>query len=192
MRMETKSIWTAFLDRDGVINMDSPDYIKSWEEFFFIDGSLEAIRRLTQNHFQIFLITNQSMINRGMVPLPVLEQMFIKMKQEISAAGGRITDIFFCPHTPDDNCQCRKPLPGLIQQAQARYAIDMDRTFMVGDSAKDIECGINAGCHKSVLVLTGNGKEARKTLAEKQIFPDYIAADLLDAARWMTGEQSPA
>lgn len=190
--MNPKRTQTVFLDKDGVINVDSPHYIKSWEEFAFIDGSLEAVRLLTQNDFQIFLITNQSMINRGMVPLSALEHMFCMMKQEIHAAGGRITDIFYCPHTPQEHCLCRKPLPGLIRQAQNTYELDMDRAFMVGDSAKDIECGINAGCGKSILVLTGNGPEARETLAGKQIFPDYVAENLLDAAYWMIGSLESA
>jgi histidinol-phosphate phosphatase family protein len=189
--MNNKQIDTVFLDKDGVINMDSPDYIKSWEEVVFIDGSLEAIRLLAQNDFQIFLITNQSMINRGMVPVAHLEYMFAMMKQEALAAGGRITDIFYCPHTPEDGCRCRKPLPGLIRQAQQAYPIDMEKSFMVGDSARDIECGKNAGCGKTILVLTGNGPQARTDLAEKQIFPDHIAENLLDAAIWMTGSRNP-
>lgn len=190
--MKNKRPKTVFLDRDGVINVDSPDYIKSWKEFAFIDGSLEAIRRLTQNDFQIFLVTNQSMINRGMVPLSELEYMFSMMKQEIHAWGGRITDIFYCPHTPEDHCRCRKPLPGLIQQAQNAYEIDMDRAFMVGDSVRDIECGRNAGCGKSILVLSGNGPEAREILTRKGIFPDHIAENLLDAAQWIIGSLKPA
>jgi len=190
--MKKKQIQTVFLDRDGVINVDSPGYIKSWEEFAFIDGSLEALRLLTRNNFQIFLITNQSMINRGMVPISVLEHMFSMMKQEVEASGGHITDIFCCPHTPDEHCCCRKPLPGLIQQAQHAYEIDMKKAFMVGDSVTDIECAQNAGCGKLILVKTGNGRAAMKLLAEKQIILDYVAEKLLDAAQWMIGSVKTA
>jgi len=189
--MKKKLPQTVFLDRDGVINIDSSAYIKTWEEFTFIDGSLEAIRRLTENKFHIILITNQSVINRGMVPRQELERIFSMMKQKITAAGGRITDIFYCPHTPDDGCDCRKPLPGLIYQAMAAYEIDLQNSFMVGDSAKDIQCARNAGCGNAILVQTGNGLQARETLSRENIFPDYVAQNLLDAARWMIGSVKP-
>lgn len=189
--MKKKLSQTVFLDRDGVINIDSPEYIKSWEEFTFIEGSLEAVRQLTENNFHIILITNQSIINRGMVPRQELEYIFSMMKKQIAASGGLITDIFYCPHTPEDQCDCRKPLPGLIHQAMKAYEIDMDRAFMVGDSVKDIECARNAGCRNLILVQTGNGLEARETLSRKNIIPDYVAKNLLDAARWITGSCNP-
>ena len=175
----------VFIDRDGVINRDSPDYIKSWDEFEFLPGSLEALTRLTRRGFHLILITNQSVINRGMVPLGVLEDTHRRLKAAVAAAGGRLLDIFFCPHRPDERCVCRKPEPGLIRQACRRYGIDPATATMVGDSAKDILCGQSAGCGRTILVRTGNGVAAERELAAREVQPDIVAADLLEAARWI-------
>ncbi|BBO89238.1 D-glycero-beta-D-manno-heptose 1,7-bisphosphate 7-phosphatase [Desulfosarcina ovata] len=178
-------IQTVFLDRDGVINVDSPDYIKCRDEFHPIPGSLAAIGRLTRGGLNIIVITNQSVINRGMVPLRELQAIHDKLHRLVAEHGGRITDIFFCPHRPDENCDCRKPKPGLIERARERYAIDLSRAVMVGDSAKDILAGKAAGCGRTVLVQTGNGPTAMRTLEEAGQRPDHIAADLAAAADWI-------
>ena len=175
----------VFLDRDGVINRDSPDYIKSWSEFEFLPGSLEAIKLLTLNGFATIVITNQSVINRKMVSGKVLDCIHTMMKEAVTSKGGQIKDIFFCPHVPEDRCNCRKPSPGLIFKAKRKYRIDIATSVMVGDSAKDIECARNAGCRHAVLVKTGNGSEAEKILKEKAIYPDLIARDLLEAVGWI-------
>jgi D-glycero-D-manno-heptose 1,7-bisphosphate phosphatase len=175
----------VFLDRDGVINQDSPDYIKSWDEFTFISRSLEAIRELTSHGFTVFVITNQSIIGRRMVTREELLQIHERMKESIAAAGGSVQDIFFCPHMPDDNCNCRKPKPGLIQQAQGKYQLDLNKATMVGDNAKDILCAQAAGCRHAILVRTGCGDVAQKTLSEKNIAFDYLANDLYDAVEWI-------
>jgi len=181
-----KLLKVVFLDRDGVINQDSPSYIKSWSEFEFLANSLAAIKHLTQAGFATIIITNQSVINRNMISLRELDFIHARLRSSVQAGGGRIADIFFCPHRPDEQCDCRKPKPGLINQAQKTYPIDMERSFMVGDSAKDIECARNAGCGHAILVKTGNGTIAGKVLAEKNIRPDYIAKDLYDAVNWIT------
>lgn len=167
-----------FLDRDGVINYDSDAYIKCWEEFEFLPGSLKAIAALSAAGYHLILITNQSIIGRGMVPLAGLEDIHARMQQAVAVAGGNIVDIFFCPHRPDDHCDCRKPEPGLIFQAKTRYGIDLPRTVMIGDNAKDVGCGQNAGCGATVLVQTGNGLQAQKELAAMDVQPTAIAADL--------------
>ncbi len=177
-----KSKKTVFLDRDGVINKDSPDYIKNWNEFEFIPGSIEAICRLTAAGFAVILITNQSGIGRGIIAPEDLADMHIRMQEKIRQHDGKICDIFFCPHRPDENCDCRKPKPGLIRQAQNKYGIDLLSAWMVGDSAKDIECAVNAGCGHHILVQTGNGISAEKILAEKGITPSYVEKNLLSAA----------
>ncbi len=178
-----------FLDRDGVINRDSPDYIKNWDEFEFLPGSLEAMRLLSEAGYCLIVITNQSIIHRGMVPPVVLEETHRRMKAAVVAAGGQIFDIFFCPHRPDENCACRKPKPGLIQQACRRYGIDPAAGVMVGDSAKDILCGRNAGCGATILVRTGNGKSAEKELADQMVCPGAVVADLLAAAHYIIRQQ---
>ncbi len=175
----------VFLDRDGVINQDSPEYIKSWTEFKFLPGSIEAIVQLTLNDFSTIIITNQSVINRNMVSKKELDYIHDMMKKIVRSRGGEIKDIFFCPHLPEDGCHCRKPNPGLISKAQQVYQIDLETTAMVGDSAKDIECALNAGCGCAVLVQTGNGLTAEKVLAEKGIYPDHVARDLYHAVDWI-------
>ncbi len=176
---------TVFLDRDGVINQDSSGYIKSWDEFFFIPGSLEAIKCLTDYGFAVIIITNQSIINRKWISLEVLLDMHRKLNSRVEASGGKIADIFFCPHTPDEGCLCRKPRPGLIHQACEKYPVDIGASIMIGDSGKDILCGKNAGCGKTVLVLTGNGFSAQNELANDHVYPDAVVPDLLEAVRWI-------
>jgi D-glycero-D-manno-heptose 1,7-bisphosphate phosphatase len=175
----------VFLDRDGVINQDSSDYIKCWDEFIFLPNSLEALKILTRKGCTLIVVTNQSVIHRKWVLPEVLEDMHLRLKAAVAAHGGKITDIFVCPHTPEQNCSCRKPEPGLIRQACQKYAIDLSDAIMVGDSAKDILCGIAAGCGRTILVKTGNGIAAWDVLARDNIFPTVVAADLLEAARWI-------
>jgi D-glycero-D-manno-heptose 1,7-bisphosphate phosphatase len=183
---------TIFLDRDGVINRDSPDYIKHWDEFAFLPGSLQALELLNRNGFNVIVITNQSIINRGWVAPEVLADTHDRLLRAVDRAGGRIQDIFFCPHRPDEGCSCRKPEPGLILNARERYGLDLGLCIMVGDSAKDIEAGIRAGCGATILVQTGNGPAARQELAAKDLQPTIVVADLLEAARKIVSRQIPA
>lgn len=175
----------VFLDRDGVINRDSPNYIKHRSEFEFLPGSLDALKLLKEKGFSVIVITNQSAINRKIIPLSELEAIHALMKETVQSRGGEIRDIFFCPHSPEEACDCRKPKPGLIYQARDKYDIDLSDACMIGDSAKDVECAGNAGCGLAVLVRTGNGNAAEKILAEKKIRPDYIAENLYEAVVWM-------
>jgi len=175
----------VFLDRDGTINRDSPEYIKSWDEFDFIPGSIEAIRNLSQNGFTSIVITNQSALPRRLISHQGLEHIHSMMKDMIELHGGKIADIFFCPHKPDAMCACRKPQPGLIFRAQDKYNIDLSDAVMTGDSAKDIECAHNAGCSKAILVKTGKNHGVDEILRAKNISPDYVAKNLFEAAEWI-------
>ena len=175
----------VFLDRDGVINRDSPDYVKSWSEFEFLPGSIEAIRNLTRSGFATILITNQSAVNRRLISHTELQTIHTRMQAALKRRDGHIRDIFFCPHQPDERCACRKPKPGLIHQAQSKYRIDLSQSFMVGDNAKDIECARNAGCACAILVQSGIGADAAEILAAQDIYPDFIARDLSEAANWI-------
>jgi D-glycero-D-manno-heptose 1,7-bisphosphate phosphatase len=176
---------TVFLDRDGVINADSPDYIKSLAEFHLLPGSMDGIARLTRNGFDIIVITNQSVINRQMVSPAELAAIHDRLHQAAAAAGGRITDIFHCPHRPDEECGCRKPKPGLILAARQRYGIDLARSVMMGDSAKDILAGKAAGCGRTILVESGFRRTALPWLKANGHLPDHVAADLDRAANWI-------
>ncbi len=175
----------VFLDRDGTINRDSPAYIKSREEFKFLPGSLEAIKNLTGNGFVNIVITNQSAVPRHLISLTELEFVHNTMTETVALNGGEIKDIFYCAHLPEDGCNCRKPEPGLIFQARKKYAIDLTSAVMVGDSPKDIECARRAGCGRAVLVKNGKDDDVEDELNTRQIFPDYVAEDLLDAAIWI-------
>ncbi len=175
----------VFLDRDGVINEDSPGYVKNRDEFRFLPGSLAALSRLNNAGFETIVITNQSAINRGLTTLAAVEDIHRNLRATTRQHGGNIRDIFFCPHRPDEGCGCRKPKPGMIQKACERYAVDLNSAIMVGDSKKDIECGHNAGCGKTVLVRTGNGLETEKELVGRQIPVDYVADNLEAAVDWI-------
>ena len=175
----------VYLDRDGTINHDSPDYIKSRSEFKFIPGSIEAIRLLTLSGFTSIVITNQSALARKFISPGELDHIHGMMKDAIVSGGGLITDIFFCPHMPNDGCECRKPAPGLLLQAQRKYNIDLSKSIMVGDSAKDIECARNAGCGRAVLVKTGKDDDVEHILKTKRIVADHTAKNLYEAAKWI-------
>lgn len=176
---------TVFLDRDGVINMDRPDYIKKWAEFQFQPKSLEAIELLTINGYQVIVITNQSVINRKLVSESGLNEIHDNMIKAIEAHGGRITSLYYCPHLPSDECGCRKPEPGLILRAQREHNIDLSQTAMIGDSLKDLMCARKAGCAKVLLVRTGNGEKTQRAAAEQGVRADHVANDLYDAVQWL-------
>jgi D-glycero-D-manno-heptose 1,7-bisphosphate phosphatase len=175
----------VFLDRDGVINYDSPNYIKSWGEFHFIQGSLRGIRELTKAGFSCFVITNQSAVNRKMITRSGLEYIHDRMKEAVSAHGGRIENIFYCPHLPEEGCRCRKPETGLILKARDMYSISLPHSIMIGDSGKDIACGQNAGCGLTILVRTGIDTGIQMQLGKSRIYADYIAGNLYNAVQWI-------
>jgi D-glycero-D-manno-heptose 1,7-bisphosphate phosphatase len=144
------------LDRDGVINEDSDDYIKSPSEWKPIRGSLEAIARLHHAGWRVVVATNQSGIARKLFDLDTLARIHKTMHQRVVENGGLIDAVFFCPHGPDDNCNCRKPRPGMLLDIAERLRIDLDRVPAVGDSLRDIQAAQSAGAHP-ILVKTGNG-----------------------------------
>jgi D-glycero-D-manno-heptose 1,7-bisphosphate phosphatase len=144
------------LDRDGVINEDSIEYIKSPEEWRAIPGSLEAIAKLNRAGHQVVVATNQSGVAREYFSLETLQAIHQKMRTELAAVGGHIDAIFFCPHQPDDNCDCRKPKPGLFKQIGKAYNTNFNNAISVGDSFRDIQAAQAVGC-KAVLVETGKG-----------------------------------
>jgi D-glycero-D-manno-heptose 1,7-bisphosphate phosphatase len=176
---------TVFVDRDGVINRDRPDYVKSWSEFEFLPRSLDALRLLALHGYRVLVITNQSVIGRNMVTKAELETIHDKMKTAVAAHGGDIEAVCYCPHLPEDDCHCRKPEPGLILQDQADHRYDLAATCMVGDSLKDIECARRAGCGTVVLVRTGHGEQTERLCRKADRMPDYVADDLMAAVEWL-------
>lgn len=150
----------VILDRDGVINHDSEQYIKSPSEWKPIKGSLEAIARLTQGGYRVVVATNQSGVARGLFDMSTLNAIHDGMHKAVAAAGGRIDAIFFCPHAADAGCDCRKPKPGLLLEISKRLNMPLGNVSFVGDSLKDLQAAVAAGA-RPVLVLTGKGRKTR-------------------------------
>ena len=150
----------VILDRDGTINADSDEFIKSPEEWMPLPGALEAIARLNHAGWHTVIASNQSGLGRGLFDVASLNAMHAKMHKMLAAQGGRIDAVFYCPHSPDEGCQCRKPLPGLFEQIGERFGVDLKGTPAVGDGLRDLQAGSSAGCEPH-LVLTGKGAEFR-------------------------------
>jgi D-glycero-D-manno-heptose 1,7-bisphosphate phosphatase len=146
----------VFLDRDGVINENRPDHVKSWDEFVFLPGALEALRLLNQADWRVVVVTNQAAINRRLITTKTLEDIHTRMIQDIARYGGRIDGLFYCPHRPDEDCDCRKPKPGLLLKAAAHFRLRLDECYFVGDALSDMMAGyaVKTTC---LLVKTGRG-----------------------------------
>ncbi|MEZ4672708.1 MAG: D-glycero-beta-D-manno-heptose 1,7-bisphosphate 7-phosphatase [Caldilineaceae bacterium] len=155
------------LDRDGVINRERADYVKSWDEFEFLPGVLAAIQRLATLSIPIVVITNQSVIGRGIVNRTAIDAIHQRAQIEIAAAGGRIDAVFLCPHHPSARCDCRKPQPGLLYQAADQFALNLADTIFIGDSITDYQAAETAGC-QSILVRSGRQGEKLPTLIAQE------------------------
>jgi D-glycero-D-manno-heptose 1,7-bisphosphate phosphatase len=173
------------LDRDGVINYESLAYVKSPDEWIPIPGSLEAIAKLTQAGYTIALATNQSGVGRGLFTEATLAAIHDKMQQEVAKLGGHIDYIFYCPHTPEANCDCRKPKSGLFKQIAAALKTSLADVPAIGDTLRDIQAAQAMDC-KAILVETGNGK---KTLAENPSLTVPVFADLAAATTMLLQEK---
>jgi D-glycero-D-manno-heptose 1,7-bisphosphate phosphatase len=150
------------LDRDGVVNVDRPDYTKSPEEWQALPGSLHAIAQLQAAGYALAVCTNQAGIGRGMFSAEQLGRIHSKLNDQLISNGGRSLDVFYCPHHPQDGCTCRKPLPELLDTAMRATGFEATQTVYVGDSEKDLLAADNAKCD-SVLVLTGKGQQTAMT-----------------------------
>lgn len=173
------------LDRDGVINRDSNAFIKSPAEWQPIDGSLEAIALLGRNGFTVAIASNQSGIGRGLFDRRTLTAIHRKLRRAVSRAGGRIDRIVFCPHRPEDHCDCRKPAPGLLLRLARHYDMDLAGVPVVGDAARDLQAAAAVGA-RPILVLTGKGLAARSELSGSgtgvEVYPNLYAASVALAA----------
>jgi D-glycero-D-manno-heptose 1,7-bisphosphate phosphatase len=170
----------VILDRDGVINYDSHDFIKSPDEWRPIPGSLEAIAKLNHAGFQVVLATNQSGVGRGLFEVSTLNAIHDRMHRALAQMGGRIDAIFFCPHAQDANCACRKPKAGLLEEIARRFNVDLKGVPSIGDSLRDLQAAAAVGA-EPVLVLTGKGEQTRN--AGGLPSGTHIYADLAAAAR---------
>ena len=171
----------VLLDRDGVINEDSDAYIKSPEEWIPIPGSLEAIALLNRNGYRVAVLTNPSGIARALFDQAMLERIHAKMRGAVEEAGGHIDDIFFCPHGPEDACNCRKPKTGLFQQFARKYGAELKGLPAVGDSLRDVQAAQAVGA-SPILVETGKGGRTLKRHPELDL---PILANLYEAAQYI-------
>jgi D-glycero-D-manno-heptose 1,7-bisphosphate phosphatase len=166
------------LDRDGVINQDSAEFIKSPQEWIPIPGSLQAIAQANQLGFRVVVVSNQSGLARGLFDIGQLNKIHSTMLNQVMQYGGRIDAVFFCPHGPDDGCSCRKPLPGLRLNLAQRTEVDWGSTFVVGDRESDMLAASAVGARK-ILVKTGHGV---RTMASMQDLSDILVCDDLASA----------
>jgi D-glycero-D-manno-heptose 1,7-bisphosphate phosphatase len=170
-----------FLDRDGVVNENRSDHVKGWEEFRFLPGVFQALAALTALGLPIFVVTNQAVVNRNILSRDQLEEIHLRMLRQLRGSGARVDAVLSCPHDSHQGCRCRKPEPGLLLNAAKLHGIDLSRSVLVGDAVTDVIAGKRAGS-RTVLVLTGRGRDALETLhRDPASIPDAVARDLLAA-----------
>lgn len=168
----------VFLDRDGVIIENRQDYIRSWSDVAIYPQALSALEKIESCQCKIFIITNQSVVGRGLLTQEAAEEINLRLVSEIQNAGGRIDGVFMCTHAPQENCRCRKPEPGLIMDAAAEHSVDLNNSILVGDALSDILAGQNAGIKKNILVRTGRGL-AQSTLPLASQLPHLLIYETL-------------
>ncbi len=173
----------VFLDRDGTI-IEEKDFINSPDEIEFIPGSIEGIRTIRKLGYKIIVISNQSGIGRGILTEKMVKEINDSFIQQLRERDAPIDALYFCPHHPDDDCNCRKPKAGMISRAVAEHKLELEKAVIIGDKLSDIEMGKRIGA-KSILVLTGYGRREREKLPDTTVNPDFIADDLLGAAKWL-------
>lgn len=171
----------VFLDRDGTINRD-PGYLSDPEEFELFSQAGEGMRILSENGFALVVVSNQSGVGRGLIEPVQLDEIHERMREKLREVGVELAGIYYCPHHPAERCSCRKPSPRLVRDAAGELGLDLGASYFVGDQSSDIETGKGAGL-RTVLVATGEGL---KSVGDaRRLGVDYVARDLLDAARWI-------
>ena len=165
----------VFVDRDGVINQNLAEYVRSWEAFSFLPGARGALRRLHEAGWPTVVVTNQSGVGRGVLPLEQVAEIHERMRAAIEEAGGRVAAVMLCPHHPDEGCDCRKPAPGLLREAAELLSIDLARSWMVGDHPTDAAAARAAGC-RPILVRSGRGSADELEGEGAPVVPDLAAA----------------
>lgn len=182
--------YCSFLDRDGTIN-EEVNFVKSVEELKLIPGAAQAIQRMNALGLNTFILSNQSGIARGLFTVEELNNINAKLLNLLITQNAKIDSIYYCPHHPEGTikefsveCDCRKPKTGMILRAEKEFNIDIEKSFVIGDMMRDLECGLNAGM-KKILVLTGKGSETINEIKTSSIKPDFIAVDLNEAVTYI-------
>ncbi len=173
-----------FLDRDGVLNQNRADYVRTWEQVEFLPGVFEAMQRLAGSPFVVVVVTNQSAVGRGLMTVEALAAINQGIVRQVQQAGGRIDAVYSCPHRPDEGCPCRKPRPGMLLQAALDFGIDLEQSYLVGDARSDVQAGLAAGC-QPLLVRTGRGAKQMAGLAADGLSDTPVVADLAAAVAWI-------
>ena len=174
----------VFLDRDGVINRNRPDYVKSWEEVVFLPGVFESLRRLAGTLYKIIVISNQSAINRGIITTATVEDIHRRMTEAVQSHSGRIDNFVYCPHRPDEECDCRKPRAGMLLRSARRFSLDLAQCLLIGDAVSDLQAAWAVGC-TPILVQTGKGRESLPMLRDSERGPTVVVEDLSAAVDWI-------
>ncbi len=175
----------VFIDRDGVINRDRVDFVLDWAEFEWLPGVIEAVARLKAAGWRVVVFTNQSCIGRGLIEREAVERINRRMAEIMAENGAELDGVYVCPHAPGEECDCRKPLPGLILKAAAELDLDLSRSVVIGDAARDIQAGRAAGVAENILVRTGKGAAAERDPALR---PDHVFDDLAQAVEFLLKE----
>ena len=170
-----------FLDRDGVIIENRPDYVRRWEDVRFYPQALQALAGIRTSPYKIVIVTNQSAVGRGLISLETVLLINQRIIETIEAHGGRIDGSFMCPHVPQDDCDCRKPKPGLFHQAAKALTLDLGQSYLIGDALSDILAGQAAGLRQTALVRTGRGVE-QENLARPAELKPFLTFDTLSEA----------
>jgi D-glycero-D-manno-heptose 1,7-bisphosphate phosphatase len=171
-----------FLDRDGVLNVDRSDYVKSVDEWVFEAGAKEAVAQLTQAGWPVIVISNQACVGKGIISADDLQAITDHYVGEIKTHGGTINQVYYCHHTNEDQCDCRKPQPGMLHKAAQDHNLDLAHCWFIGDSFRDMQAGKAAGC-KTILVLSGHGRKAVDECHAHKLMPDYIVPNLIAAVK---------
>lgn len=181
-------IKALFIDRDGVVNKDpggwtKHNYVTDWKDFHFVPGTLEALKILKKKGIKVIVASNQGGVSKGVYKEEELNEINSLMLKEIERYGGAVEEVFYCVHKDEDNCDCRKPKPGLLEKAAKKYNIDPKKTYFIGDAPKDVMAGKRIGC-RTILVLSGvSSREDMERWPDK---PDHVFNNLLEAVKWIT------
>ena len=178
------AIEAVFSDRDGVIIENRPNYVRTKEDAVFLPGALESCARLADAGIPLILVTNQSAVGRGLVPLNVVEEIQQSVVEKIQAAGGNVSGSYLCPCTPEENCDCRKPKPGMLIQAATELGLNPINCVMVGDAITDLQAGWAVGC-QGIMVETGRGKEQWQLLSESEMSKTIRVKEFSEAVDWV-------
>jgi D-glycero-D-manno-heptose 1,7-bisphosphate phosphatase len=177
----------VFLDRDGTIN-EELGYLNDPHRLYLIPGAAEAIRLLNDAGILTVVVSNQAGVGRGYFSTATIEAIHQQLAKELARRGAYVDAIYYCPHHPNEGCECRKPKTGMLLRASQEHKIDLQRAFVVGDKVSDMDAGRRVGC-RTVLVLTGYGEQTRKTYRNTSFQPDHISSDIDDGVKWILAEE---